>query len=364
MKIIIFITDITHDGGTERISVSVANEFVRNGHDVTILSAFRRFPELHYNPQSTVKVKYLIDEDYSLEKQGRAERIKGLLEALVRTRKFFKKEKYDVTLCVAFLPAFLLYLSYTGCMKAYAWEHFKYGLYGKVMTWMRNYMYSKFKCVVTLTDKDRAKFQGRGIDAVTVPNMSSFPLRSHIAKGVLESRKVLAVGRLEDQKGFDLLQLSWVDVSRRLPDWKLDIFGQGYRREVLLRQCHELGLEDSVTFKGYSSAIPWEDYAFMVVSSRFEGFSLVIVEALSHGLPVVSYDCPEGPGTLLSGGIGILVEPENTGALTESIIRMAESKELRTMYAEKSLQRAKEFTPDVIYKKWVALFQNRGVQNI
>lgn len=358
MEIIIFITDITHDGGTERISVSVANEFVRNGHDVTILSAFRRFPKLHYDPVSAVKVKYLIDEDYSLENQGRAKRIKGLLKALVCTRRFFKREKYDTILCVAFLPAFLLYLSGEGRARAYAWEHFKYGLYGKVMTRMRNYMYSKFRGVVTLTDKDRDQFLTKGIKAVTIHNMSSFPLKSHVAKGVADSRKVLAIGRLEDQKGFDLLQISWAKVAKELPGWKLEIFGQGNKREMLLRQRHELGLEGCVDFKGYSSSIPWDDYAFMVVSSRFEGFSLVIVEALSNGLPVVSFDCPEGPGMLLSGGVGILIEPENTDALSKGIIKMARDKEQRIVYAKRSLKRAMEFTPEVIYKKWLSFFQD------
>jgi glycosyltransferase involved in cell wall biosynthesis len=358
MKLLIFITDITHDGGTERITVSVANEFIRNGHDVTILSAFRRNPKLYYNPLPSVKIKYLVDEDYNLEKQGLFQRIRGLMKALFRVRSLLKEEECDVVLCVAFLPAFLLYLSGRSRQKTYAWEHFKYELYGRAVIGVRNYMYSKFRGVITLTNTDRDKFLAKGIRAVTIHNMSSFPLQSRVAKGVADSRKILAIGRLEDQKGFDLLQISWEKVVKRLSDWKLEIFGQGNKRDELLRQRHELGLDGSVDFKGYSSSIPWDDYAFMVVSSRFEGFSLVIVEALSNGLPVVSFDCPEGPGMLLANGVGILIEPENTEALSEGIIKMATDREQRIIYAEKSLERAMEFTPEVIYKKWLALFQD------
>ena len=93
MKLLLFITDITHDGGTERISVSVANEFVRNGHEVTILSAFRRYPKLYYPPLPDVKIKYLVDDDYNLKKQGLFRRIGGLMQALFRVRALQKKNR-------------------------------------------------------------------------------------------------------------------------------------------------------------------------------------------------------------------------------------------------------------------------------
>ena len=121
---------------------------------------------------------------------------------------------------------------------------------------------------------------------------SSFPKASSC-----EVHRVIAIGRLTYQKGFDRLIDAWTIVNRRHPDWKLDIFGEGIRREALNKQIRNNGLEKSVTIHPFTKNIAQEylNSSIFALSSNYEGFVLVLLEAMGCGLPCVAFDCPNGP---------------------------------------------------------------------
>lgn len=129
-------------------------------------------------------------------------------------------------------------------------------------------------------------------------------------------------------------------------------------KDKLLAQLKESECGDIIEFKGFSKHINYNDYAFMVVPSRFEGFSMAIVESLAKGVPVVSFDCPEGPGVLLRNGVGELIPAEDTDLLAKGILKMANDRELRIEYAQKGLERAKEYSQHVITDKWIDLLRS------
>ncbi|MBP3590398.1 MAG: glycosyltransferase, partial [Muribaculaceae bacterium] len=177
----------------------------------------------------------------------------------------------------------------------------------------------------------------------------------------------VAVGRLDEQKGFDILIKAWESVARIHPDWKLDIYGTGRDKEMLQDMIDKSGLTDKVTLCGVSDDMPkvYASGSIFVLSSRFEGFGLVLLEAMTCGVPCVSFDCPEGPSEIITDGRdGILVpfrglsDSQRAEVLAENICRMIENRDMRLRMSEKAIAKAATFSRDVIIDRWIELFND------
>jgi glycosyltransferase involved in cell wall biosynthesis len=171
----------------------------------------------------------------------------------------------------------------------------------------------------------------------------------------------MAVGRLEWQKGFDRLIDSWHLVINRHPDWRLDIFGSGSLQQQLDDQILRLGLSASVSIHPFTPEIN-QEYALsqiFALTSRFEGFGLVLLEAMLHGLPCVVMDCPYGPSdVVVHGRTGYVVPDDDIHHFAQCLDELMENTELRMRFSLASKERVKAYEADTVMACWKDLFED------
>lgn len=234
-------------------------------------------------------------------------------------------------------------------------DNFIKRLFAKV--WM-NDLTNKLKRLdrfVVLTEKDKDAWVE--LDNVCViPNPLSF-VSQNISK--LTEKRVIAVGRYCHEKGYDLLLKAWYLVQNSITDWRLEVFGEGDRSQYE-EMISSLNMDrHRCILHGRSSNIQeeYEKSSLAVCSSKFEGFGLVITEAMSCGLPVVSFDCPWGPRAIIHDGEnGLLVENGNVEKLADAIIWMIQHPEMRSKMATKAIENVQRFSIEKIAEKWRSLF--------
>lgn len=175
----------------------------------------------------------------------------------------------------------------------------------------------------------------------------------------LKNKKVIAVGRYSWEKGFDLLIEAWEIVALKHPDWTLHIYGLG-DKETYQILAKKKGIENKVTCHSFAEDVyeKYRDCSIFVLSSRQEGFGLVLAEAMATGLPSVAFNCPDGPSEIVTDGVdGILIENGNTQKLAEGVMYLISHDEERVLFGKKARENMKRYNKDTIMKEWINLFE-------
>jgi glycosyltransferase involved in cell wall biosynthesis len=221
--------------------------------------------------------------------------------------------------------------------------------------------YGGLDALVALTEQDRQAYENMLDGRV---RLEVIPNTVHDVSGPaadLDSRTILAAGRLVRQKGYDMLIDAFAPVHAAHPDWRLKICGGGELKDVLAAQVAERGLEGAVELAGPCADLPgeMERASIYALSSRFEGFPLVLLEAMGKGMAVVAFDCPTGPRDIIEDGVnGALVPPKDVDAFAARLRAMIEDEELRRRCGPAAAETAKQYTIDVIGPRWEALFRD------
>ncbi|UCA10513.1 glycosyltransferase family 4 protein [Aeromonas enteropelogenes] len=317
MNVCFFVGNINLAGGTERVASLIANELQARGYRVYVLN-------LQFGDSPFFKLSDDIKIGHLFSSAGRG--VTRLPIAIKKIRDFVIKNEIDVFVSVEsmlFLYAFSALLGLK--VKHICWEHFNYNVdLGKPVRRLARKLAARFADnVITLTKRDRELWLAHEkckADIITIPNPVTVTPALEINR---EKRKIfLAIGRLTYQKGFDLLLQAWAKVSPLYPDWSLRIIGDGEDKSMLESIVRELNINGSVELLPTTDNVSehYQETAFFIMSSRFEGFGLVLVEAQTYGNPVVSFDCDFGPKEIiLNNESGWLCEPNNIVELSEKI---------------------------------------------
>ncbi|MEG2574274.1 MAG: glycosyltransferase family 4 protein, partial [Bacteroides sp.] len=216
---------------------------------------------------------------------------------------------------------------------------------------------SQLDAFVVLTEHD-AKSWETVKEATIIPNSLPFyPIESSSCN----NKKIISVGRLYEQKGYEMLVAAWSLIASNYPDWEISIYGNGEQKEMLEQQIKKNGIE-----KSFHLCEPVKDIinkylesSFYVMSSRFEGFGMVLTEAMACGLPCISFNCPHGPSDIIKNEEdGFLVENGNIAQLAESISYLIEHEEVRKQMGIKAKENIKRYSPTVVMQHWENLFNS------
>lgn len=355
LKILIIGANFTAPGGTERVGCMIANGIYEAGYEVVIASiSYTNKPFFPMN--ENIKIISLFNSPKRF--LYRAPNI------IWKIRKILKQESIDTIIVVeSMLVLFTLPAILGLSIKHICWEHFNFNSdLGKSGRRVARQLAARYcDTVVTLTQKDKSywlKGTKHKSQISAIPNPCPYPITKNVKKE--NTKIVLAAGRLTYQKGFDLLLESWREVNKCMPEWKLKIVGDGNDRDKLNKIIKKNELINSVELVGNTNDMSkyYMEAEIFCLSSRFEGFGMVLIEALAFGLPIVSFDCEVGPAEILKDTGSILVTSDNIQELANSLMIMMKDENGRKEIAINSRKKAEHYQIENIIPQWISIIEN------
>lgn len=361
-KRILFLVSSMEGGGAERVAALLSNHWVEQGHSLTLMPTFSGRGDCLYTLDERVELDYLADRVRSTQPS-----ILNRVKRFVALRRAIKELRPDIV--ISFMTQVNI-VALTAVMRlnipVIVSERVHPPAYplGFLLERLRKWLYPHAHAVVVQTERSIQWLQSTIPNArgIVIPNPIIWPLaklessESTIEVFNSQTKILLAVGRLEEQKGFDLLLKAFSQISKQLPDWQLVILGEGSQRDKLEEQCDQLGLNDRIHLPGrVSNLADWYERADLyVMSSRFEGFPNTLLEAMAHGLPAVSFDCETGPHDIIRDGIdGVLVAPESDyEGLAGALTALMNDPDKRMMMGEQAIDVRERFSMTRVAALW------------
>lgn len=381
MRILYCIPALYNSGGMERVLTQKVNWLAAHTpHEITILTT-------EPVPEGTPKCYFPLSEKVQVVELNidfNSDYTKPLLPkyyAHMRRMRMYKRALTEyvrankIDLCISLGGKEIAFLRHQPC-RTIAEMHFAmnqrrqlieanhkslfWSLVGEVRTKQLVQAVKPLERLVVLTDADKAAWEKAGCTNVTViPNPC---ILNNSPFSILHSqfpKTVLAVGRLHEQKGFDLLLQAWQPIEKHYPEWQLRIVGEGPKRAELETQVCELTLRHAIVAgRTENVADEYRSASLFVLSSRYEGLPLALIEAMWCGTPCVAFDCPQGPAELLADGRGWLVENGNVEKLTQQIIYAISHPEEAAARAQKAQAFAQAtYSEAAIMPLWIRIIE-------
>lgn len=352
--IAILVSRLDLPGGIERAVINTANLFCQKGHQVTIiiLDDTDKFfypvgPNVNIIQQSL---------SFGISKEGNIfSRKIRLLSDVLRLRKVLKALKADIIISSEY--PFTVAAVLAGAKKysrLFSWEHHHHAWLKKNNFWslLYNNACKKLDGIICL-NKQEAGYYKQLCPVHIIPNFVENKT-GKLSSG--EKKQILSVGWLIPRKGTDLMLAAAKIILTKHPDWKWKLIGDGEMKQQVLDFIEQESLKDRFILQPPQSFFIEDEYlssSLFVLSSRFEAFPMVLLEAMSYGLTCVSFDCPSGPSDIITDNIdGLLIEKENVEKLSAGISFLIENEQKRREIGLSAIKNVQRFSPDVVYKAW------------
>lgn len=376
IKIAYLYTELTISGGADRVLTDKANYLAEHGYDVTIITESQIGRPIVFPLSPKVK---MVDMGIDFNKQYEHNFI---YRGFIYHKCIRQYKKQLTTLLHEIKPDIVITLMGRSLdfitsindssikigeahttkehLRSYHLLEERGGIYKMLAKHLRKKQItnaSRLSALVLLTPQDAKDWEGVTKTYIIANAMHYMPNES----STLTNKQAIMVGRYNDAKGYEYIVEAWSIVHQRHPDWTLNIYGSGELHDNVERWIKERELEKTMIMHEPTKQITQKylESSICVMSSRYEGFPLVIMEAMACGVPCVSFDSPFGPRNIINDGEdGILVEYLNSQALAENICKVIENEQYRKILGEKAKQNIQRFSQDAIMKQWTDLFES------
>ncbi|HGQ0584671.1 TPA: glycosyltransferase family 4 protein [Streptococcus pneumoniae] len=359
MKKIALVKWILDDsGGGERVAVSLANELTKK-YEVHLIGITTKQSDLFFGINSQVKYSNFFDHRVRLSK--------NILKISKMLKKYFLDNEIEVAFGVGIFSNIFLSLSGIGIStKVVLCDHTNSitanrELSKKVQRYVGTKLADK---IITLTQEDRKNYIRKyGISENRIAyiynwkenRLSNIPYND-------ESTKIVTVGRFDYQKGYDYLIQVAKKVLAKMPDWTWEIYGSGKQDEVdkIRDLITENDLQDKLVIKGLekNQDLIYGDKGIYVMTSRYEGLPLVLLEAQQYNLPIVSFRCPTGPSEIVEDGVnGYLIDCYDTDKMSEKLLELMKNDDLRQSFSDHAKDTMDKFDKNKILNQWIELIE-------
>ncbi len=347
-----FLVNSLVPGGAERVLVLLANYFNKKGHDVSIIT-FNE-PEVWKPDESISRIRL----HHGSIKNHILRSIKNLTQYY-----YHKENRPDV------LISFMIQTNLIGIIvskfyriKIISSEHNNHLKETDIVgRFTRNYAYKFSNALTVLTNFDKNFYEKRKINVEVMPNPCAFDVYNETERN--RDKVILAVGALNryHHKGFDNLLSLIGPVLNKNPDWKLKLVGGGEEGTKILKDlAAKNNISDKVIFEGFSKKVSeiMRDSEIYIMTSRWEGLPMVLIEAMSQGMACISYDCISGPSEIITHNVnGILVENQNSELMSKELDQLIKNPEKRIDFAKQGIKSLDNFKIEKIYNKYLDIFE-------
>lgn len=374
MKIIFSTDQIFLHGGIEKVLAEKANYFADEcGYDIIILTSEQKAQHPRYPLSSKIQ---LIDLEINYDRNKSYFSLNNLLKIPIhfyKLHQFLNQIQPDVVIVSNFgFEAYFFPFLYRKAKKIKEFHSSRYfetvkreqnnSFLKELRYRLDDWIEAQYHHLIVLNPDEVCYYKSDNV--VVIPNPVGVPKET----ASLTNKKVIAAGRIAPVKGFDKLIQAWKLIHEEVPEWELHFYGEDYLGtqkllEILIKKHN---LENVIFFKGSSSNMvqTFLDYSLYVMSSETECFPMVLLESLSVGLPVVSYDCPTGPRNIITDSEdGILVENKNIKLLAETILLLIRNEKKRQDMGIMAKENSFKFSMDIVMQQWNNLFTQLKIKN-
>ena len=340
--------DIHNGGGGERVTANMVNYYLDKGCAAEILSFGKRTEKPIAGLNGKARIHYLSTSSNKFIQK---------IQTIIRIKSFLKRHQYSYIIGIGSYPSFILGLINHKESVCIGTEHSHFYNAGIVWNYLRRFAYPRLSAIVVLTQHDLPILKAINNKTYVIPNAQTFAPSSYTS---YMNHRFLAVGRMDRYKQFGQMIDIFHEFVKRDHSWELVIVGNGELFDNLQEQIKELDLEDKVKIKPYSHHIEQEylEASVLLSTSRREGLPMVMIEAMSYGLPVIAYDCKTGPSDIIiHRQDGFLIPLDDKEEMLKCMLDIAGDDALRARMSQCAIVDSKRFSPESVYPQWDALFE-------